>query len=98
MKPLDIDLVRELASNNSVIVTCEENAIGGFGDHVLHFLALDGALDNGDLKVRPMVLPDSWIEAGPQFEQYEQAGLNAKHISRTLLRLTNLVTAPLLSE
>ena len=98
MKPLDIDLVRELAGDNSVMVTIEEGSIGGFGDHVLHFLALDGKLDNGDIKIRPMVLPDTWIEAGAQYEQYEQAGLNAKHITRTCERLLNKVSAPVLGN
>mmetsp|Transcript_96962 Transcript_96962/g.277430 ORF Transcript_96962/g.277430 Transcript_96962/m.277430 type:complete len:713 (+) Transcript_96962:89-2227(+) len=82
MKPLDIDLLRKLAKENSVLLTVEEGSIGGFGDHVLHFLAGDGALDNGTLKVRPMVLPDAFIETAAQSEQYDAAGLNAKHIAR----------------
>ena len=66
MKPLDVELVRQLARDHSVIVTVEENSIGGFGDSVLHFLSLEGFLDSGQLKMRPMVMPDSYIEAGPQ--------------------------------
>ena len=50
MKPLDIDLVRKLASENDVLITIEENSVLGFGDYVLHFLALEGALDDGKLK------------------------------------------------
>lgn len=95
MKPLDVELVRSLASEHSVIVTVEENSIGGFGDSVLHFLSLEGLLDNGDIRFRPMVLPDTYFEAGPQFEQYEQAGLNAKHITGTILRLTEKITVPI---
>jgi len=98
MKPLDVDLVRQLADENSVIITVEEGSIGGFGDHVLHFLSLDGALDEGELKFRPMVLPDKYFEAGTQFEQYEEAGLNAKHIKGTILRLTKRVKVPVLEE
>lgn len=98
MKPLDVDLVRQLADENSVIITVEEGSIGGFGDHVLHFLSLDGALDEGDLKFRPMVLPDAYFEAGTQFEQYEQAGLNAKHIKGTIMRLTKRLKVPVLEE
>jgi len=98
MKPLDVDLVRQLADENSVIITVEEGSIGGFGDHVLHFLSLDGALDEGDLKFRPMVLPDTYFEAGTQFEQYEQAGLNAKHIKGTIMRLTKRLKVPVLEE
>ena len=55
MKPLDVDLIRELADEHSVLITVEEGSIGGFGDHVLHFLSLDGLLDDGLLKFRPMV-------------------------------------------
>jgi len=98
MKPLDVDLVRELASKHSAMVIVEEGSIGGFGDHVLHFLALDGALDDGNLKVRPMVIPDAYIETGTQHEQYEEAGLNARHIKGTVLRLAQRVEVPVLEE
>jgi len=98
MKPLDVDLIRQLADENSVLITVEEGSIGGFGDHVLHFLALDGALDEGKLKVRPMVLPDIYIEAGTQHEQYDIAGLNSQHIRGTLLRLAKRIKVPVLQE
>src|SRR5262249_54487818 len=54
-KPLDTDLVARLAREHEVLVTIEEAAIGGFGAHVLHYLAHAGLLDRG-LKIRPMVL------------------------------------------
>jgi len=98
MKPLDIDLIRQLADENGAIITVEEGSIGGFGDHVLHFLTLDGALDDGNLKVRPMVLPDALFEAGTQHEQYDTAGLNSEHIRGTVLRLTNRLKVPVLAE
>jgi 1-deoxy-D-xylulose-5-phosphate synthase len=87
MKPLDTKLIKELAESHEVMVTIEEGSIGGFGDHVLHFLSLEGLLDNGALKVRPMVLPDIYIEAGTQSEQYEQAGLSSSFIEATILKL-----------
>jgi 1-deoxy-D-xylulose-5-phosphate synthase len=96
MKPLDVDLVRQLADDNGVLITIEEGSIGGFGDHVLHFLSLDGLLDDGNLKFRPMVIPDTYFEAATQFEQYDQAGLNARHIKGTILRLTKRVDVPVL--
>jgi len=98
MKPLDIDLIRELASENSVMVTIEEGSIGGFGDHVLHFLTLDGLMDEGNLKFRPMVLPDQYFEAATQFEQYDLAGLNASHIKGTILRLAQKIQVPVPQE
>eukprot|EP00636_Phaeomonas_parva_P008378 CAMPEP_0118851284 /NCGR_PEP_ID=MMETSP1163-20130328/785_1 /TAXON_ID=124430 /ORGANISM="Phaeomonas parva, Strain CCMP2877" /LENGTH=707 /DNA_ID=CAMNT_0006783595 /DNA_START=262 /DNA_END=2385 /DNA_ORIENTATION=- len=96
MKPLDIDLVRKLASENDVLVTVEEGSIGGFGDHVLHFLSLEGALDDGKLKMRPMVLPDRYIEAGTQQEQYDEAGLNSQHIAGTVRKLLKKSNVPVL--
>ena len=96
-KPLDMDLVRKLAKENDVLITVEEGSIGGFGDHVLHALALEGALDEGKLKVRPMCLPDRYIEQGTQNEQYDEAGLNAVHIANTARRLLSREVLPVLN-
>ncbi|CAB9504432.1 deoxy-D-xylulose-5-phosphate synthase [Seminavis robusta] len=98
MKPLDVDLVRQLADEHSVLITIEEGSIGGFGDHVLHFLALDGLMDDGNLKFRPMVIPDTYFETATQYEQYERAGLNSEHIRGTILRLTKRMNVPVLEE
>jgi 1-deoxy-D-xylulose-5-phosphate synthase len=98
MKPLDVDLVRELADEHSVLITVEEGSIGGFGDHVLHFLSLDGLLDDGELKFRPMVIPDAYFEAATQYEQYEQAGINSQHIRGTILRLSKRMKVPVLQD
>ena len=83
-KPLDTQLVRRLAANHEVLVTIEEGAIGGFGAHVLHFAAWDGLLDRG-LKIRPLVLPDSFIDQDSPERMYETAGLDAKAIVATVL-------------
>jgi len=94
MKPIDTDLVSELASEHQVLITVEEGSIGGFGDHVLHFLALNGFLDEGRLKVRPMVLPDKYVEAGSQTEQYEESGLSSAFIEATALKLVGRSKVP----
>jgi 1-deoxy-D-xylulose-5-phosphate synthase len=78
-KPLDEDLVRQLARNHEVLITLEEGAIGGFGSHVLHYLAREGLLDWG-LKVRTLALPDSFIEHDKPQVMYEKAGLNVSGI------------------
>ncbi|MGQ0674638.1 MAG: transketolase C-terminal domain-containing protein, partial [Rhodospirillales bacterium] len=83
-KPLDTELVRRLAKEHEVLITIEEAAIGGFASHVLHYLAHAGLLDAG-LKVRPMVLPDRFQEHNKPQLQYEEAGLNAKHIVETAI-------------
>ncbi|MDA1322242.1 MAG: 1-deoxy-D-xylulose-5-phosphate synthase, partial [Proteobacteria bacterium] len=72
-KPLDEDLVRRLATEHEVLITIEEGAAGGFSAHVMHFLAHAGLLENG-LGVRPMILPDRFIEHGKPYDQYEDAG------------------------
>jgi 1-deoxy-D-xylulose-5-phosphate synthase len=86
MKPLDRDLVRKLAKENHSIVTVEEGSIGGFGSHVLHFLALEGYLD-GQVQVRPLVLPDYFMEAGTQQQQNDAAGISTGHLVTTVQRL-----------
>jgi 1-deoxy-D-xylulose-5-phosphate synthase len=78
-KPLDTDLISRLAREHEVVITIEEGAIGGFGSHVLHHLAMNGLLDHG-LKIRTMVLPDVFLDHDSPQAQYEKAGLNASHI------------------
>jgi 1-deoxy-D-xylulose-5-phosphate synthase len=78
-KPLDAQLIRDLATNHEVLITVEEGAIGGFGSHVLQFLAEQGLLSRG-LHVRSKVLPDVFIEHGKPEAMYEAAGLNASGI------------------
>ncbi len=86
-KPLDTDLVSRLAREHEVLITLEEGSVGGFGAHVLHYLAHAGLLDRG-LKIRPMVLPDRFQEHEKPEKQYDEAGLNAKQIvAQALLAL-----------
>lgn len=80
VKPLDTALVAQLARDNDVLLTIEENSIGGFGSQVQQFLLDEGLLDGGSLRLRSMILPDRFIEAGPQSDQYDQAGLAARHM------------------
>ena len=83
-KPIDQDLIKRLAREHEVLITIEEGAIGGFGAHVMQFLAWEGLLDHG-LKLRPMVLPDHFIDQDTPERMYEAAGLDAKSILRTAL-------------
>ncbi|MGH6937673.1 1-deoxy-D-xylulose-5-phosphate synthase [Hypericibacter sp.] len=84
-KPLDEDLIRRLAAEHEVLITIEEGSVGGFGSHVLQFLAITGQLDNGP-KIRPMVLPDRFIDHHKPEVQYDEAALTAKHIVATALQ------------
>jgi len=78
-KPLDIDLLLRLAREHEVLVTIEEGSIGGFGSFVLQALAEHGALEGG-LRVRAMVLPDTFIDQDTPAAMYAAAGLDAKGI------------------
>jgi len=84
VKPLDEDLILRLAREHEVLLTIEEGSVGGFGSHVLEFLARKGMLDQG-LKVRPMVLPDIFLDQDSPAAMYAKAGLNAKSIVATTL-------------
>ncbi|HSY88081.1 MAG TPA: 1-deoxy-D-xylulose-5-phosphate synthase [Verrucomicrobiae bacterium] len=83
-KPLDEDLVRRLAAEHEVLITVEEGGVGGFASHVLQFLASTGQLDGG-LKIRPLILPDRFIDHHKPEVQYADAGLDARHIAATAL-------------
>ena len=78
-KPLDTDLLLRLAREHEVLITIEEGSIGGFAAQVMHTLADNGVLDGG-LKVRPMVLPDIFIDQNSPSAMYATAGLDAKGI------------------
>jgi 1-deoxy-D-xylulose-5-phosphate synthase len=78
-KPLDVDLVLRLAREHEVLITIEEGSVGGFGSFVLQALAEHGALDRG-LVVRPMVLPDVFLDHDTPAAMYAKAGLNAQAI------------------
>ncbi|MDB5555816.1 MAG: 1-deoxy-D-xylulose-5-phosphate synthase [Rhizobium sp.] len=82
-KPLDHDLIRQLARHHEVLITVEEGSIGGFGSHVLHFLAHEGLLD-GRLKVRPLVMPDMFVEQAKPETMNALAGLDRKGIVSTV--------------
>ncbi len=91
-KPLDEDLVRRLACEHEVLITIEEGSVGGFGSFVLQFLATSGLLDRG-LKIRPMVLPDLYLDHDSPAKQYETAGLTARHIVATAMQALGLENA-----
>jgi len=83
-KPLDTDLIAQLARHHDALITVEQGAAGGFGAHVLHHLANTGALDQG-LKVRTMTLPDRFIDQASPADMYADACLTAKDIASNTL-------------
>jgi len=79
-KPLDEEMILRLAREHEVLITVEEGSIGGFGSFVLQLLADRGALDRGCLKVRALVLPDTYIDHDKPERMYAKAGLDAAGI------------------
>ncbi len=84
-KPIDENLIRRLASEHEVLVTVEEGAVGGFATQVMHFLAREGLLESG-IKLRPLCLPDFFIDHGKPDNQYAMAGLDSDNIVNTALQ------------
>ena len=83
-KPIDQQLIQELASSHDILIIIEEGSVGGFSSHVLDFLTNKGLLD-GTLKVRTMCLPDRFLDHNSPEMQYKEAGLDAEHIVKTAL-------------
>ncbi|MBT4491004.1 MAG: 1-deoxy-D-xylulose-5-phosphate synthase, partial [Rhodospirillaceae bacterium] len=83
-KPIDVELVCDLARKHDVLITIEEGAIGGFAAHVLQCLEQHQLLDE-DLKVRTMMLPDVFIDHDAPKDMYAAAALNAPDIVATAL-------------
>ncbi|BBD36729.1 1-deoxy-D-xylulose-5-phosphate synthase [Aminobacter sp. Y103A] len=82
-KPLDEDLIRRLARSHEVLVMVEEGSVGGFTSQVLDFLARNGLLDNG-LKVRPLTMPDSFVDHANPDKMHADAGLDSAGIVRAV--------------
>tara|TARA_R110002126_G_scaffold291778_1_gene457875 strand:+ start:79633 stop:81669 length:2037 start_codon:yes stop_codon:yes gene_type:complete len=84
-KPLDTALIDQLARNHEVLLTVEEGAVGGFGSHVMQYLAHQGMLDQG-LKFRPLVMPDLFMDQAKPEAMYARAGLDRKGIVAAVFR------------
>ena len=78
-KPLDQDLIARLAREHEILITIEEGSVGGFGSFVMQFLTDHGLTDSG-LKVRTMVLPDTFIDHDKPDRMYAAAGLGADDV------------------
>ena len=77
VKPLDLDLVRELAASHGVLVTVEENVVmGGAGSAVLEALAAIGWTG----KTIQLGLPDSFVEHGDPAGLLKECGLDSEGI------------------
>jgi len=87
-KPLDENLIWQIATDHEVLITIEEGSIGGFGSHVGQFLSDKSLLDN-NLKYRSLVLPDRFIDHDKPDLMYKYAGLDANSIEVKILDTLN---------
>jgi len=87
-KPLDENLLWQLATDHEAIITIEEGSIGGFGSHVSQFLSNKNLLDS-NLKYRSMILPDRFIDHDKPDLMYKYAGLDSNSIENKILDTLN---------
>jgi len=83
VKPLDVDLVLELAQGHDALVTVEENVVaGGAGSAVAE--ALDAA--KVDVPILHLGLPDAFIDHGDPAFLLARCGLDGKGIAAAIAR------------
>jgi 1-deoxy-D-xylulose-5-phosphate synthase len=90
-KPLDRDLILDLAARHQALITIEEGAVGGFGSHVAQLLADAGVFDSG-LRFRSMVLPDAFVDHAGPADMYAAAGLDAAGIEARVLEVLGVAS------
>jgi len=101
-KPLDTALIEQLARHHELLITIEEGSSGGFGASVMQHLAWQGLLDapafGKGLKIRPMTLPDVFIDHDSQAKQLIQAGLTARDIVQTAINAIGLIASTVAAQ
>lgn len=86
IKPLDVDLIVELAGNHSLLVSIEENSvIGGAGSEIERVLAERGI----NIPLIRLGLPDRFIDHGEQGQLLAELGLDKAGIVRAVRRRSN---------
>jgi len=81
VKPIDAELIIQLAGNHSLLVTIEENAvIGGAGSEVERVLAENGL----NVPVLRLGLPDHFVDHGEQAQLLAELGLDKEGIVRAV--------------
>lgn len=84
IKPLDTELITELAKNHQILVTMEENVInGGFGEHVVRYLN-ESAIENSQIKVINIAIPDEYVEHGNVEILRQEIGIDKEYVVRRI--------------
>lgn len=86
LKPIDEELLHEVAQQHKHIITIEDGTIvGGLGSAVIEFLNQH----NYDIKVEMLGIPDKIIEHAKPQEQYEECGFDTKSILKTIMKYSS---------
>lgn len=82
VKPLDEELLLQLAREHRLIVTMEENVVsGGFGEHVLEYLNQCGV----NVRVLPVAISDEYVEHGNVDILRKETGIDVASIVKRLV-------------
>ena len=90
VKPLDAELLHEVFSKFTKIITIEDGCLmGGFGSAVLEFMA-----DNSyTATVVRLGIPDDIFEHGEQIELHKEAGMDPESIRKAITKMLEQVPA-----
>ena len=78
IKPIDTEMIENIAKKHKFILTLEDGSIaGGFGSSILEYFS---SVNNNEIEVLIHGIPDKYIDHGTQAELYEELQLNAEGI------------------
>ena len=80
-KPIDTSIIKSLIKNHDILITVEENSIGGFSAQVNHFLI--NTLERSP-KVLNFFMKDDFIDQSDINDQYDQSGISPEKIIKKL--------------
>lgn len=82
IKPIDTEMIEELAKEHRLLVTMEENVrSGGFGEKVLDHVQERGLA----VQVLNISLPDEYVEHGNVALLYEEVGIDAESVTKRII-------------
>lgn len=90
VKPIDTELFKEILKEHKVVITVEENSIGGFAAQFNNFMLSNDLQKNKT--IRNLFLPDIFIDQAPVYKMYEKAELNSRSIIKIILESLNIST------
>ena len=86
-KPIDEEMLHEVFSKFGKVVTIEDGTVvGGFGSAVLEFMAAH----NYKAEVKIMGIPDALVEHGTPKQLYEEIGIDANGIAKTVREMMDV--------